>query len=79
MLWNKDGWMTPLGCPDRLYRDLHVEGSLREAKVDLGRGEDGMKLAQAWDQLQRFTAGEQLEEELGVPPSPDGGPVLLQR
>ena len=79
LLWNKDGWMMPLGCPDRLYRDLHVEGPLREAKVDLGRGEDGMKLAQAWDQLQRFTAGEQLEEELGVPPSPDGGPVLLQR
>jgi hypothetical protein len=53
-------WMKPLVTPDRRYRDIHFEGILPQATVDLGRRGERIPLGEAADVLRRF-----LEREAG--------------
>jgi hypothetical protein len=72
-------WLEPLETPDRLYRDVHLEGPIGQARMDLGRSEDGIVVWQAWEQVASFLRGEQLEEAMGVPHSPERDGLLLQK
>ena len=58
-------WMQPLETPDRLYRDLRLEGTVSKAVVNVGRGGEEMDVWTAWQRLSRFVRGEQQEEERG--------------
>jgi hypothetical protein len=72
-------WLEPLETPDRLYRDIHLQGPITGPRLDLGRGEHGIEVWQAWQQVAAFMRREQVEEALGVPHSPERDALLYQK
>lgn len=55
-------WFLPLGTPDRYYRDFHIEGTLPDPQINLGRHYEFMKLSQALEIMRRFYLQEVNEE-----------------
>lgn len=67
--WTRS-WFKPLITPDRQFRDLHVEGTLSKAMIDVGRKGEQLEVPQAWDRMIVFIRNEEKETEQGVPPTP---------
>lgn len=72
-------WMAPLETPDRFYRDVHIEGSLSSAVVDVGRRGKEMDAWQAWTQARTFLRREQGEEVRDEPHSLRMKPMILEQ
>lgn len=60
-------WLRPLETPDRFYRDLHFEGFLPNAAVNVGRKGEFIPLPTIIRYLQSFTAREVAEEVQAQP------------
>ena len=72
-------WMAPLETPDRFYRDVHIEGSLSSAVVDVGWKGKELDAWQAWTQARTFLRREQGEEERNEPHSLRMKPMILEQ
>ena len=59
--WTRS-WLAPLGTPDRQFRDLHMEGTLRRFMIDVGRSREEMEIRQIWDRVSTFLQGEMREQ-----------------
>jgi len=59
--WTRS-WLAHLETPDRFFRDLHLEGNLQEARVDVGRKGEWLPVDQAWRRMEVFLENEVREE-----------------
>jgi hypothetical protein len=75
--WTRS-WFKPLITPDRKFRDLHVEGTLSKAMIDVGRKGEELEVPQAWDRMIAFVRNEEKETEQGVPPTLDREGLIPQ-
>ena len=60
--WTRS-WLMPMETPDRYYRDIVLEGTVNQAKVNVGRKGERMNLEQAWSRMLAFLRKEALEPE----------------
>ena len=60
--WTRS-WLMPMETPDRYYRDIVLEGTVNQAKVNVGRKGERMDLEQAWSRMLAFLRKEALEPE----------------
>ena len=60
--WTRS-WLMPLETPDRYYRDIVLEGTVNQAKVNVGRKGERMSAEQAWSRMLAFLRKEALEPE----------------
>ncbi len=67
--WTRS-WLVPLVTADRYYRDIHVQGTMSKAMVDVGRKGEELEVNRAWEQMAAFVKHEADETRRGVPPSP---------
>lgn len=58
--WTRS-WLSPFGTPDRLFRDLHVEGSVDQLMVDVGKKGQWVEVRTVLDMLRSFQAHEEVE------------------
>ena len=68
--WTRS-WLEPLGTPDRQYRDLHLNGTLNRAMIDVGRHGEELEIRQALGRVVDFVKNEMKEKEqsrVWVPP-----------
>ena len=75
--WTRS-WFKPLITPDRQFRDLHVEGTLSKAMIDVGRKGEELEVLQAWDRMFAFVRNEEKETEQGVAPTLDREGLIPQ-
>lgn len=67
--WTRS-WFEPLITPDRQFRDLHVQGTLSRAVVDVGRKGEELEINQVWSRMVAFVKDEVEETERGILPTP---------
>ena len=60
--WTRS-WLKPMETPDRYYRDIVLEGTVNQAKINVGRKGEQMNLEQAWSQMLAFLKKESRETE----------------
>ncbi|MFP6866752.1 MAG: hypothetical protein VCA35_12470 [Roseibacillus sp.] len=66
--WTRS-WFEPLVTPDRQYRDLHLEGTLNKAMIDVGRKGEEIEVNEAWNRMVAFVKNEVEETERGIIPT----------
>jgi hypothetical protein len=66
--WTRS-WFEPLVTPDRQYRDLHLEGTLNKAMIDVGRKGEEIEVNEAWNRMVAFVKNEVEETERGIKPT----------
>jgi len=72
-------WFAPMETPDRLYRDVRIEGAGSMALVDVGKDGGEMELGRAWQLARGFLRGEQGEAARGEPSSLELNPLRVQK
>ena len=60
--WTRS-WLMPMETPDRYYRDIVLEGTVNQAKINVGRRGERMNAEQAWSRMLAFLRKEALEPE----------------
>lgn len=72
-------WLQPFETPDRFYRDIHLEGRLLEATVDVGRRGEELPLSTAVQRIAAFALGEKREDDEGEGHDPRWDALLLEQ